>query len=244
MNKKLIDKLNKLFAVAEKSTFPEEAANALGKAQALMTQHKISMEMLQDTSEQEEEIVSFRDDQLNREDKNKVNLASWKSNLSHILAIHNGCFVFLSGPKIVITGKPSNVSSVRYLYMYCVKEINRLTKLNCTGKGRTFSNNFRYGCVRAIEKAIQDEKDEIRNKVLRDSKQLVIVDKVLSQYREDTNLAKIKAYAEFNLKGRSQSSGRLNSSGLQAGFNAGKNIYKGNRTRALSAPQKKIGFTS
>lgn len=240
MDSKLLDKLNKLFAVAEKSSFPEEAANALAKAQNIMTQHKISKAML-DEYEEEEEIKTFNDKPLNEEDSHKRNKAVWKGSLSGVLAKLNGCFVFTRGSEIIITGKESNVSTVRYLYKYCVAEIDRLAKLNCKGRGRTFANNFRFGCVTAIKEAMTKEQEEIRNKAQSDKKELVVVDRVLAKIRSD--YLEAERFTRSNSRLRSSSHRAYGSAeGQAAGYNAGQSIYKGRRSGSLPSPQRKLTF--
>lgn len=243
MDTKLIDKLTKLFAVAERSSFPEEAASALGKAQALMTEHKISMEALKEAEggATEEEIKTFEGEPLNSSDKGKVNSSTWKNVLAQVLSRNNGCYVFKRRAQIIITGTPTNVASVRYLYAYCVKEIDRLTKLNGKGKGRTFCNNFRLGCVEAVTQAIKKEYDEIRNRALANSKQLVVVDKVLQKYKDDYNSAKRFVNSKYRLRSSSASC-RGSEEGKAEGLRAGQGIYKGNSSRALPSPQRSIAY--
>jgi hypothetical protein len=241
MESKLLDKLNKLFALAERSTYPEEAASALAKAQTLMTQHKITKAMLDEHDEEEEAIQTYMNSPLNEEDRGKLKKANWKSTLAFYLTQFNGCHVFTNGPKIIITGRPSNVDTVRYLYKYCIKEIDRLTKRHCRGKGRTYANNFRYGCIKAIHEAMKFEQEELEQQAQRDKKELVVVSKVLQKMREDHLASKHAAHNAFNL-GRQSASFRGSTAGRNAGYSAGQSIYNGRRAGALPSPQQKIGY--
>lgn len=242
MDKDTILKIKKLFALAEGSNFPAESANALGKAQALMLKHKVDQAMLEVIGEvEEEEIVTFKDSPLNEEDSGKSQKANWKVRLASVLCQFNGCYLFSSGINIILVGKPSDVDTIRYLYSYCVRQIDHLTSKHCRGQGRTYGNNFRYGCVDAVKKAMQDEQEAVRQQFGGVSERgLIVVDNTLLKIKEDIKKAERHAKGQFNLRS-SSSSHRGNENARSAGREAGKGIYNGKGGTRLTAGQKRLG---
>lgn len=230
-------------ALANGSSFQEEAATALGKAQALMLKYKVTQSMIEDVSEEDQEdIEAFRASPLNEEDRGKRKLAMWKYRLTSVLCQYNGCYTFQSGSNLVLVGKPSDVDAIRYLYSYCRREIDRLTKTHCKGQGRTYANNFRIGCVEAIREAIKTEQEEVRKQFDhdKDEKSLVAIDKTLAKINENRRESKTFATRKFRLRSGSGSGYRGNSAARNAGKSVGSSIYKGNSGSRLSAPQRKI----
>lgn len=220
----LIEKINKLLAKANCSSIsPEESAAFFGKAHSLMLEHKIEQAEL-DLSE--DETPETEEEQLNQEDKGKRKLATWKAQLGLVLSKANGCFIYQSGSRIVLTGKKSDTDTVRYLYQYCVNEIDRLTATFASGYGRTYSNNFRLGCVDAIRQAIKAEVEAKKQKYASNERALVVI-----------NQAPISAAeAERHVRSgqrlsRSARRSRYDGGARSAGQEAGSNIYGGSRRR-------------
>ena len=166
--KKIIERVKKLLSLG-KSDNENESAAALAQAQRLMATHAIEQAMLiePDIEEQsDEEIVNFTawDDALDNSRKH----ATWKGRIAVALSDHNACEIYLRGGSIHLVGRPSDVATVRYLYQYCVREVERLTKLQGRGHGRTWYNNYRLGCCDAIGNHLRDMRkslyEELRGK--------------------------------------------------------------------------------
>ena len=245
MDQNLILKIKKLMALANDKASKEESAAALGKAQALMLKHKISVAMLEEVQDEDkEETQVFRDSPLNEEDAGKTKKSFWKVALTQALCDFNGCFTYSGGSNIYLAGKPSDVDTIRYLYGYCVREIDRLTKLNCKGQGRTYSNNFRYGCVEAIKKAMKAEQEAMLEEFRMaqcSERSLIVVDNTLLQIRKDQNEADRLAHATLRLRAGSGTRFSGDAAARAAGQAAGGSIYQGRGTGRLGSPQKKIG---
>ena len=228
----LIEKINKLLAKAKcESISPEESAAFFGKAHALMLEHKIEQAELDLT---EDENPETEEEQLNSEDKGKRKLATWKAQLGLVISKANGCFIYQNGSRIVLTGKKSDTDTVRYLYQYCIREIDRLTKVHASGNGRTYSNNFRLGCVDAIRQAIKAEVEAKKQKYAANERALVVLNQAPISAKE----------AERHVKGstrlsRTRKSSRYDEGARSAGREAGSNIYGGSRRRVGN--QKLIG---
>lgn len=244
MDKNLVLKIKKLMALADGQASKEESASALGKAQALMLKHKINVAMLEEvTDEDKEEAQIFDDSPLNEEDAGKRKKAFWKVALTQTLCDFNGCFTYGGSGNIYLAGKPSDVDTIRYMYGYCVRAIDRLTKKDCRGQGRTYSNNFRYGCVEAIKKAMQAEQDALRAEFEAancSERSLVIVNNTLIQIKRDQKDADRLATVKLKLRKKSGTRYYGNDKARAAGEAAGGSIYKGKGTGRLGTPQKRI----
>jgi hypothetical protein len=230
-------KIKKLLALAEDGASPEEAASAFAKAQDLMTRYKITQATIQDiTLDNEEPIQDFYDSPLNEEDAGKRKTAAWKWSLADSLAKHNGCSLFASRAKIIIVGKPSDVNCVRYLYEFCYRKIDQLTKQYCKGYGRTYANNFRLGCVDAIEAALEAERDKLKQELLaaNNERALVVLDKVLVTRQQ----AKDFATDKYKLRKRSGHTYRGSDAARQSGYAAGQGIYTGEKIRSTTTRTK------
>lgn len=236
--KEILEKIRKLLAVAERSTFPEEAATALAKAQALMIENNIREAEL---SVQEEIEVS--ESPIHNLGKQRT---SWKIHLANCLSKENGCAAFLDstqgGILIRITGRASNVNTVLYLFDYCIRSIDSLTKRHCKGKGRNYATNFRLGCVDAIESAIRAEKEELRKKEAKDQGDQnlpLVIHQGLVNLDRDAEAARKFQIESLGLK--SVKIGKLisNPGARDHGRREGAGIYRGNR-KQIRAPREKI----
>lgn len=220
----LIEKISKLLSKAKcKSITPEESAAFFAKAHSLMLEHKIEQSEL-DLNEDEEHQTE--EEQLNSEDKGKSKLATWKAQLGVVLSKANGCFIYQSTSRIILTGKKSDTDTVRYLYDYCIREIDRLTKAHASGYGRTYANNFRLGCVDAIRQAIKAEVEAKKQKYASNERALVVINQAPILAKEAERHARGAARLS-----KTRRSSRYDEGAREAGRQAGSNIYGGSRVR-------------
>jgi len=241
MNEALLRKVKSLLRLGQ-SPNANEAAVALGKAQALMDEHSISQAMLENQPEQEDAgPIQNWEDPLGKKS------GRWQGYLAVSLCRSNGCMVYRIGNVLKIVGRSGNTQTVRYLFLYCTKEINRLTRLHGAGNGRTWCNNFRLGCVEAIRKSIKTEQERLRDSMRKRASQensngraLMVVNQAIMKV--DTEYKQVAAFAAANLRlGRSGSSySRFDSGARSAGRTAGAGIYRGNR-QAIGVKRKQIG---
>ena len=155
-----IDKAVKLLRLAQSSN-PHEAALAASRAQEIMDRHKLEgLSADYDTDalnrKPDEPIRDFKADLMDPGTQSET----WKARLASTVADVNECKVYLnrtratwdSKPKVgfAIVGRASDAQTVRYIYGWIVREIERLTEEHCVGYGRTFFNNFRIGCVESV----------------------------------------------------------------------------------------------
>ena len=232
-----LERVRKLLALAE-SDNPHEAALAMGRAQALMESHRISMAALDDSPD--DEPIQLWDDPLDSRVR-----ATWKKRLGMTLCTANGCAIYNSSGALVITGRASNVQTVRYLYRYCVRAIDRLTRSNGAGNGRTWMNNYRLGCVDAIAKAIRAEREaeqsRMRQTVSNDESALIRVDAAIARVAAEYREADQYMHSKVQLGRGGSSSARYDGSARAAGRSDGAGIYSGGSRGAVGPGVRRIG---
>jgi hypothetical protein len=254
---KIVDRIKKLLRLAESSN-ANEAANAAGQAQRLMEQHRIDQAMIdvndEDADDEPDEPISDEYEPLETSGR----LAQWKISLATGIARVNGCRCYIGsiykGVKrgryqydhtLNLIGRPSDVTTVSYLFSYLVKEIERLVKLNGKGRGRTWNNSYRLGAVSAINTRMREGKDqarkEARAKLEGDSTALVKMDQALA--RMDALELELEAWIEenMNLRARQGSSSRRDWGAFAQGQKDGRNIDLGGSDRKLGNGAKAIG---
>ncbi len=212
MQTQLIEKLQKLLAKAQNSaTTPEESATFMAKVQQMMLEHNLDYQAL----EQKEEIESGFDPL----DQTKT---KWKQGLACFIASFHGCMAYIALDKsIVIVGKPKNVSIARMLYLYCSNEIERLSKELCKGRGKSFANNFKVGCMSAIIQAMKNERENQKRLYHGNENALIVI----NQYENDYSLSKSFVANSMNLKTKKSGVTANNRDAYSSGFSAGSGIY-------------------
>lgn len=157
---KVIDRIKKLLSLAS-SANEHEAASAMAKATELMVQHQISEASvsLADEPEQVEEQVLF-------ESGRRV---VWKGAIAEALTYAAGCksYTLIGGGKssLRLIGTPSALATVRYMFAYLVKEIERISKRSFiasgqVGRSRAWQNAFKIGATSVICKRIKMQRKE------------------------------------------------------------------------------------
>lgn len=162
----IVDRIRKLLALS-KSSNPNEAANAAAAAQKLMDRHRIEQAALEEPETEDEPIRDFEDplDSGRR-------MPTWRKRLAVNIADANNCRIYLrhgGGTDVAIVGRAADAQTVRYLYAYCVREIDRLTRSHGSGNGRTWCNNFRIGCVDAIRIKLEAQREQVKREMLESS---------------------------------------------------------------------------
>lgn len=167
----VLRKVRKLLRLGD-SPNVNEAALAMKRAHELMEKHSIEQAMLavEDGDEQgsieEEEIRTWNDPLFSSGRLNGI-IPSWKANLGHVIAVYHGARVYSQGARIMLVGQASAVQTVRYLFDFCVSEIDRLAKRECSGEGRVYFNNFRRGAVYAINESLTAARNAARDEMRR-----------------------------------------------------------------------------
>jgi Protein of unknown function (DUF2786) len=255
----ILRKVQKLLALSGNNSNAEEAATAAAKAQALMDEYRITQAMLyvERDRDDEEEIVDFakKDAPL---DNLGSRLPTWRGALATILAKANQCYTFAQkkvelltrevSTHIEIVGRPSDVDTVRYLYAYLVREIDRLVARDGRGCGKTWANNYRIGVVETISLRLRTQRAEteraMHEKVAADARALVLVDKALEKMKAVAAEAEDVARRGRKL-GSSAASFRGDADARAQGREAGKSLrLSGTSKGALGSGKRAIGSGS
>lgn len=221
-------------------TTPEEVAAALAAANRLLEREGLERAQLElDGAEETEEPQVFTEPL----DASK-RVTMWRGDLAMALAQARGCFVYKSrGLGIMIVGTPSSASTVRYLYSYCVREIDRITSLEASGMGKVYANSFRLGCNDAIRTAINAEREKVRAEeraaVANDCTALVSLDKAIARLDNEQASAQARAEESLRLKNAQSTRYSVDASARVAGQRAGAGIYPGTGGNAQLGTSKR-----
>lgn len=240
----VLDKIKKLLSLG-KSDNVHEAALAIARAQQLMERHRITQAMLELSGEAQSESpeadpTPFYDDK---------NMSPWRIRLALVICRANGCVVYTSrvnGKKtLMIIGTPGNVGRARYLFLYCLNEIKRLTKQELGSQTGVYERNFKLGCIDAIESAIQKEQESLRETMRKEAANpnaLVLVTNAIAKVSNDLRAAQDLGYSKLNLrKGRASGHRGYDGSAREHGRQAGANIYPGNKSGSITGGAKRLG---
>ena len=240
MNQDILRKIRGLLKLGE-SNNPNEAASAVAMAARLMERHAITeaaVELSEVAPEMAEEIKSF-------EEPLGVS-GSWRSRLAVALARANGCSTWRSGNQLRIIGRPSGAEKVRYLFAYCSHEIDRITRRNTRGEGRTYANNYRVGMVDAIDEAIKKERLAVRTEMRveaaeRGPSALVVIDNAIAVIDRGHSESKEYGRKTLGLVSGRRSSARYDADARGAGKIAGASVYPGGTGGKLSGGTRQLG---
>jgi len=233
----ILKKIGKLLKLAESGNV-NEAATAAAQAQKLMDKYKIETCASEDADLEEEDIIHPGDPL----EAASGQLARWKSQLAGILARASQCRIYLSpGRGIIIVGRESDIGSVRYLYRFLTREIDRLCNRDCKGCGRTYRNNFRLGAIDALREKLREQKRntefEARQSAtgVPDERALVRVETAIK--RIEKRAKDVEVWMAQNLRLGRGSSYRVTShaSARQAGKRAGRTITLNRARGALGS---------
>lgn len=185
----VMSKVAKLLRLSQSSN-PHEAALAAGRAQELIARHNLNIDGIlltgAEPQKSAEPVEEFRRDPLDS------GRDTWKQRLAIAIAKQNGCKTFLRGGDgaLCLVGRASGVQTVRYMYGYLVREVERIAALECKGCGRTYWNNFRLGCVETIAIRLRRSEEESTAEFTREatassSHALVLVNRALAIREEE-----------------------------------------------------------
>ena len=228
MEEKIIDRVRKLLELG-RSDNVNESAVAMAAAQKLMERHNISELMLETKAAPDEPI---EDDVLN--DSNGQ-ISKWKGTLGVVLCDCNQCVCYRSGGKLRIVGKVNDAATARYLFLYIVREIERLSwrEFEARGNpGRTWRNNFCLGASRTVRERLKDAAQQVRAEMRKEAydsdtlgngKAIVLVNNAivkLDQRHKDV----VQWTERLHLRHISSAKTRFDYDGYSAGQRAGKEI--------------------
>lgn len=244
----VLAKVQKLLRLATSSN-ANEAALAAAKAQELIDKHQLAAALL--TLESAEPTKGLDDEPIVDFEKAGAPLDSpkrldrWRGTLAGVIARQNACRIYFSGSDIALVGRPSDAETVRYLYGYLSREVERLTTEQGNGMGRTWRNNFRLGVVDTIYNKLTQQRREFEAEARATAK----ADNGMALMRVNQALANIehrgatvKDWMKSNLKLYSAGGGssRHDSNARAQGRKAGASIALGGSRGRLTSAAKKL----
>jgi len=243
----LVSKVHKLLRLSTSSN-ANEAALAAAKAQELIDKHNLSatllaLEQAQPVDTLDEPIQDFSAAGAPLDSQKTAQ--TWRSRLAVVVSRLNGCRVYTSGGDIALVGRPTDAETVRYLYGYLTREIERLTNEQGRGMGTSWRNNFRLGAVQGVTVKLYESRQAFERTVRAEAEAtstmaLMRVDNALA--RIDKHGATTEQWVEKNLKLYKQSAQRVNhdSRAREAGRRAGQSINVNAAKGALGNGQKRL----
>ncbi len=235
----IVAKVQKLLRLSQSSN-ANEASLAAAKAQELIDRHQLDATLLAlDQAEpmtglDDEPIVDFAKAGAPLDAQKRLD--RWRGALASVVARQNGCRIYFSGGDIALVGRPSDAETVRYLYGYLSREVERLATEHGKGMGRSWRNNFRLGVVDAISDKLYQERRRFEHDVRTEARAesstaLMRVDRALATI--DQRGQDVAAWVKSNLKlySHGSSATSYNHTAREAGRKAGKQLAV-NRARA------------
>lgn len=243
----LISKVQKLLRLSTSSN-ANEAALAASKAQELIDRHNLSATLLAldsavpvDTLD--EPIVNFQ--QAGAPLDSQKTQQTWRQRLAITISRLNGCSIYYHGGDIALVGRPTDAETVRYLYGYLTREVERLTAEQGKGMGTSWRNNFRLGVVDTVTRKLHEMhrafESTVRAEARADNSQaLMLVDRALAQI--DKRREDVETWIGENLKLRKVSEQRVNHdrTARDAGRRAGQSISINSAKGGLGTGQKRL----
>lgn len=217
----VISKINKLRSLSNSSNV-NEAAAAAAAADRLMQNYRITAAELSLSNKEEEPIVLI-DEYLYTSGR----LVLWKNALASVLCEHYGCAYFIQTvpsdksaarstvKALRVFGCKSDFDIVKYMYGYLTSEIERLTKLEASGRGHVFSQSYSLGAVQGIKDQLTASINEMRRE--NTSSAMVLLSSRAEKSRGTM-------YQKMNLKKAATSKQRYSSDGYDSGRERGQSI--------------------
>jgi hypothetical protein len=153
----VLDRIRKLQRLT-RSNNQHEAALAASKMQELLFAHNLSLEALREPSEYVEE-------------ERHIGARVWARRLFASLCVNNFCQPLYApwGGVMFVVGRRDNVAAVNQMFVYLVREIDRLAKLAYSEykrtelwpePGKTWCRSFRSGAVSAIDARLRAQREQ------------------------------------------------------------------------------------
>lgn len=243
-------KVAKLLKLA-KSDNPHEAAVAAGRAQEIMDRYRLQgapIDLDGQPATPEEVIGTQELDEFKTQ-----GVSFWRGRLATVIAHGNQCDVFgreartFGHSALMIVGRPSDVATVRYLYAYLTKEIERLTRKCAPGKGRVWASNFRAGCVDTIKERLTQQRAETTQRVVEEAQAespAALARVTVALAKRNQGADELAAYMAQQYGGRIRTQtqvGRGDDGARQAGRTAAQDIPIGTSKGGIGAGRLTLG---
>lgn len=241
----IISKVQKLLRLSTANNNAEEAASAAAKAQQLIDEHNLSAAMLaldsaEPTVSLDEPIVNFNDAPLHRAER----LSRWRSQLAMSIAKFNGCMIWRQRGDLKIIGRPTDAETVRYLFGWLEREVERLATDYGKGFGKSWRDNFRLGVVETIAAKLAQQHQtftEQTQAAAENPHALMRINQALASVADRT--ASVVRWQKANVKLRSGGAGhrtQYDATARELGRQAGRSIRISGATHSLVSGAKSL----
>lgn len=196
---KIVDRVKKLFALAENNPSQEEAISATLKAQKLMLHYNIHEEDL--LEELKEEINSVIASQSLEKSEN------WRFPLAVTISKSFRCKAYKHENQVAFRGYKGDAEIALQTYLYLYKVIIKLTQDFNTKSRNSFIVGFLFGVKDALDKQCR-------------ALSVITPEKVENDWKKFTESCKLKPISKPSI---------TNSSTYQEGYEAGMNAVESNK---------------
>jgi hypothetical protein len=213
MTESIKEKIRKLLTLASSTNNPGEADVAFTKAQLLMDLHRIER---CDIEEEKEPYIKEEDPIVEGK-----RIPRWKIDLGIVIATYNNCYAVLYkgffGTRLILFGRKEDIEHVRWVFGYCVVQLNTYASVGCIGHDRSFKSSWLVGAVAGIRAKLAEGRRMAAS-------QSGDVNTGLVKLNDEFN--KVKAFAnslDLITSSRAKTSS-IDSNAYNSGFKTGKNV--------------------
>ncbi len=216
IDKSIIEKINKLLALANSSN-ENEAAVAAQKASLLLTQYNLSLADLgsDDLTDITELVV-----------ETTTRFISWKMLLLGGIAEANGCQAFRNNynGNMRLIGSYASLIVCQNMYEYLSKTIEQRAKYR-QGRGRAYLNAFRVGCATRLSQRLAEQRSEIENNGIAGNSETPQTPAIVVRSMFEKSEAAVAEYLKRQgFKIKTKSAQLSSESGFNSGYKAGDQI--------------------
>jgi len=235
---KIEDKIQKLLRLAAGRANLNEAAAAFAQAQALADRHAIDLGALDVEREERGEEPAAPAAEITRIeiDAPARTRSAWRIRLASAVATASGCRTY-TGPShtragytgIWAYGPADRLETVKTLYHWIGREVDRLGRIYAGGRGRTAGRDFRLGAAAEIRTRLDAERAKTLDAARADayaSGGETALARVSTAIARQDRTADVERYARttLNLRAGSALAGARGGSAYAAGRAAGRTI--------------------
>lgn len=230
----VVEKIKKLLELS-KSGNEHEAATAAARVAELMAKHEISAaDLTVDTGEPRTERGRIDND----EDGWSTRYQAWKSTLAEVCALAVGARSWQqrhdsdnSLYKITIVGPVGSVNAARYLYMWLLKEVRRVSshERNARGENDAWRTSFRVAMINRLHERMQ----AMRKQTFKEASSTAMV-------RVDATATAVKEAYDMMDLGKARGPRATDYDGYHAGREAGDRVRLGDAAGHIGEGQKKL----
>lgn len=221
----ILERVKRLLALAQ-SDNEHEASLALARAEELMAEHNIKEAEL---AEADRETASVDGVPL----YSGKRIPGWVCQLAITVSENAGCYMYSSRcysmehgteSHLIITGNPSDRDAARAMFAWIRSVIERLSVINCKGKGRAYASSWCLGAAIGVRDTLLAAKRVREAEAPRmASAGLITLDKVKAARVAVAN-------AGINLVSAGRGSGASNGSAFRDGRTTGQSISTSGNT--------------